>query len=346
MIAARVAIVAATLAALATAAAAQDAGVAPPPDAGPIVVDGPELLGIARPQASAAAAPSRVRLGDTFTLFIDVIFDEQVTVNLPSTLDLGDSFDEVKRTSGKDEVRTDGTRKRTYQIQLRPWELGELRLPPFQVGYTVGGQRSWVVTNAVPIEVIGQLGDVDDKTALLDDTPPVPIESRDWRWAMVAAAAAAVIVVAVIARRLRRRPLAPAMIVATTTAGGIERPRLSGPAERALAALDELDRAGTLVSAPRDGYDELVAILRRFVHDQFGVAIHDRTTDELLAALARTSISRSALVAARAWFARCDLVKYAAERPDAAHSRGDLDAGRALVIEAAGGAPRREGTAA
>ncbi len=314
-----------------------DGGVAPAPDAGPLVVDGPELLGIARPVASAAAAPSRVRLGDTFTLFIDVVFDDQVTVNLAATLDLGDAFDEVKRTS-TDQQRSDGTRKRSYQIQLRAWELGELRLPPFQVAYTVGGQRSWVVTNPVPIEVTGQLGDVDDKTAMLDDTPPVSLARRDWRWVMVAIAAVLVIAIALIARRLRRRrPLAPALIRAPTAGGRSARVRLGGPAERALAALDQLDRAGTLTREPRVGYDEMVTIMRTFVGEQFGVATLDRTSHELLVALGRTSIFRPALTAAGHWFGRCDLVKYAAQRPDAAGSGEDLASARAVIVGAAGG---------
>lgn len=320
------------------AAAAQDAGppadggTAPGVDAGPIIVDGPDLLGLARPQVSAAAAPSRVRLGDALTLFIEVVYDDKVTISLPSTLDLAPYFEETRRTSA-DETRTDGTRKRTYQVQLRAWELGDLRIPPIQVGYTAGGQQSWVVTNTVPVEVTGTLGDVDDKTQLLGDTPPVTLRSRDWRLPMIALAATVVGIIALVAWRLSRRKPTAAPAPMFVTAPVIPRARMSGPAQRALDALEALAQKGTLVRDPRVGYDELVGIMRTFAAEQYGVPIFDRTTDELLRSLARP-MSGSLHATTRRWFARCDLVKYAAERPLADGSERDLAGARDLIHEA------------
>lgn len=309
-------------------AAAQDAGV-PSPDAGPIVVDGPDLLGLARPQASAAAGPSRVRLGDTLTLFVEVVYDEKVTVNLPATLDLDPYFEEMRRTSS-DERRTDGTRKRTYQVQLRAWELGDLRIPPIQVGYTAGGQQSWVVTNTVPVEVVGSLSDVDDKTQLLGDTPPVNLKSRDWRGPIAAVAAVVVAIIALVAWRLLRKkqPLQPAVQFVAPVAF---KAKMTGPAERALAAIDALAAAGTCATDPRTGYDELVGIMRTFATEQYGVPILDRTTDELLRSLSRM-MPNDAHTLARRWFARCDLVKYAAERPERDRSDLDLAGGREVIL--------------
>jgi hypothetical protein len=314
-------------------AIAQDAGA---PDAGGIIVDGPDLMGLARPQASAAAAPSRVRLGDTLTLFIEVVYDEKVTVNLPATLDLDPYFEETRRSSA-DERRTDGTRKRTFQVQVRAWELGDLRIPPIQVGYTASGQQSWVVTNSVPVEVVGSLSDVDDKTALLGDTPPVSLRSRDWRGPIAGAAALVVLVIALVAwRLLRKKPtLAPAVAFVAPVAFKM---KMTGPAERALEAIDKLAAEGTCVSDPRIGYDELVGIMRTFASEQYGVPILDRTTDELMRSLTRM-MPKDAHTLARRWFARCDLVKYAAERP--ARDRSDYDLGGAReVVLATVGQPR------
>ena len=55
-------------------------------DAGPprIVIDGPTVLGIGKPQVSASASPTELRLGDKLTLFIEVVFDEHVTVSVPA----------------------------------------------------------------------------------------------------------------------------------------------------------------------------------------------------------------------------------------------------------------------
>lgn len=310
-----------------------DAGVAAPGvDGGPVVVDGPGLTDVPRPQASASASPSQLQLGETLTLFVEVVFDARVTVNLPSTLDLAPAFDELRRSS-KDEVRRDGTVKRIYQLELRAWELGELQLPPIQIGYWVGADRSWVVTNPVPLRILGLLGNVDDKTALIGDTPPVPLRRRDWRWALAAGVALAVIAVGLLAWRLRKRkprPVTEAAVVAPVRA----RVRLTGAAERALAALTALERDGALGREPRAGYEQLVAILRRFWHEQFAVGIRDRTSAELVRALAKTSMPAAAREASATWLDRCDLVKYAAATPDLAARAADLAGARELVYAA------------
>ena len=89
-------------------------------DAGPprIVIDGPTVLGIGKPQVSASASPTELRLGDKLTLFIEVVYDDNVAISVPAGLDLAPAFDELKRSSVESR-RSDGTRKRTYQIQLQ-----------------------------------------------------------------------------------------------------------------------------------------------------------------------------------------------------------------------------------
>jgi hypothetical protein len=261
------------------------------------------------------------------------VFDQRVTVNLPSTLDLGDSFDELRRSS-RDEARTDGTRKRVYQLELRVWELGELQLPPIQVGYESGGDRSWVVTNPVPLRVLGMLGDVDDKTVMVGDTPPVPLRRRDWRWVIAAAVALTVMVMGFVIWRFRRRT--PKLVATRAAAMPVRaaRVRLSGAAERALAALTALEKAGTLGSESRAGYEQMVAILRRFWHEQFAVGIRDRTSAELMRVLGRTSMPGAARAASARWLERCDLVKFAKAEPDEAERGADLATARELVYAA------------
>ncbi len=321
-------------------AVAQDAGLAPtapPPqvDAGPIIVDGPDLLGLARPQVTAAASPSQLRLGDTLNLFIEVVYDEKVTVSLPATLDLAPTFEEVRRTSS-DERRTDGTRKRTYQVAMRAWELGDLRIPPIQVGYTAGGQQSWVVTNTVPVQVLGSYADVDDKTQLNPDTAPVNLRRRDYRLPLLGLGLITIAILAFVFWRLGRRKKPTYTPVVLAPAPVVVKARLTGPAERALAALDALEQKGTLVSEPREGYEELVGIMRTFASEQYGVPILDRTSDELLRSL-KDRMAQPVWVKSRRWFARCDLVKYAAERPAADGSKRDIAGAREVIMGVASG---------
>jgi hypothetical protein len=315
-----------------------DAGVAAgvDVDAGPVNVDGPSLVDIGRPQASAYASPSQLQLGETLTLYVEVVYDAQVTVNIPSTLDLAPAFDELRRTS-HDELRTDGTRKRVYELELRAWELGDLTLPPIQVGYAAGGERSWVVTNAVPLRVLGLLGDVDDKTALAGDTPPVSLRRRDWRWVIVAAAVLAVIIIGVVAWRLRKRKKPDvATVMVPGPARTVRAVRLTGPAERALAALAALEKDGVLASEPRAGYERMVGIMRTFWHEQFRVGIRDRTSAELMRAVGKAGMNRPAVEASARWLEGCDLVKYAKVEPRSEESAGDLERARGLVYAAVG----------
>ncbi|MEZ4400049.1 MAG: hypothetical protein R3B06_08520 [Kofleriaceae bacterium] len=342
-------------------------------DAGPprIIIDGPTLLGMAKPQVSASASPTELRLGEKLTLFVEVVFDANVTVAVPAGLDLAPAFDELKRST-VDEQRTDGTRKRTYQIQLQVWELGDLRLPPIQVTYSVGGDSSWVVTNEVPLRVVGSIDAIDAPDALLGATPPVPVKRRDWRWVIVAGAAGAVLVGALawwLVRRRRRRVVVlvkratptgdPGLAPGATEPGAAPEPtgrveavapppprrvvvppavrqRLGGAAQRALAALDALEARGTLATDHVAGYREMVAITRTFFLEQFALPSRHRTSRELIEALRGTGLVAAARDDAAAWFAAADLVKFAAA-PDGDGGVGALGRARALIVHAASG---------
>ncbi len=362
---------------------ALDGGVAGPADggatgdAGPprIVIDGPTVLGIGKPQVSASASPTELRLGDKLTLFIEVVFDEHVTVSVPAGLDLAPAFDELKR-SAVDERRSDGTRKRTYQIQLQAWELGDVRLPPVQVTYSVGGDSSWVVTNEVPLRIVGSIDSIDDPNAFLGATPPVPLRRRAWLWLSLAIG---VVVLAVIggttwllSRRRRRaraaaRPIevvtdgleplvAPADAAAAPAAAPamrapakppaqraawIDLTRLTDAARKALAALDALERAGTLADDQVAGYRAMAGIVRTYLLEEFALPSRHRTTRELMKALAPTPIVPAGLASAERWLAAADLVKFAAA-VDPDHGAAALTDARSLIatIAAARGGAR------
>lgn len=377
------ALVAAVVLALAAPATAQpdldagvgvgDAGVTG--DAGParIIIDGPTLLGIGKPQVSASAAPTELRLGDKLTLFVEVVFDEHVTVSVPAGLDLAPAFDELKRSS-VDERRSDGTRKRTYQIQLQAWELGDVTLPPIQVTYSVGGDSSWVVTNEVPLRIVGSIDAIDDPNALLPETPPLPLVRRNWLWVYLGAALATIAVVALVAwvvarRRRRRQPLRPARVLADDAALPVAEavptdaavapaalkaadaapPRppvvrwlatgpLTDAARRALAALDALERAGTLRTDQPAGYRTMVGIVRTYLLAEFALPSHHRTSGELVAALRRAPIAAAGLDGVAAWLRAADLVKFAAA-VDADDGAAALAEARRLIVAIAGARP-------
>lgn len=347
-------------------------------DAGPprIVIDGPTLLGIGKPQVSASASPTEMRLGDKFTLFVEVLFDENVTVSIPAGLDLAPAFDELKRSS-VDERRSDGTRKRVYQIQLQAWELGDVRLPPVQVAYTVGGDSSWVVTNEVPLRIVGSIDAIDDPNALLGATPPVPLHRRDWRViaAIIVGVAAVVgLIVWLLVRRYlrnRRRRVAPrqdepmldslaslptevpgesvAAAVPTTRAvvkapvmraAWIDLRVVGDAARRALEALDRLEQSDALRTDQLVGYRTMVGAVRTFLLEQFALPSRHRTSRELVTALGKTSIGADERAGVDAWLASADLVKFA-NAVDPADGADALARARQLIVAIDRGAQGR-----
>ncbi|HET9620126.1 MAG TPA: BatD family protein [Kofleriaceae bacterium] len=286
----------------------------------------------AAPTVSAAASPTIVPLGGHFTLFVTVTFGPGVVVNLREPLGLGPAF-EVRRQESEDRVAADGRTVREWQLDVMPWQVGDLELPPIAVTFTFAGQAAQIQSNAVPLKVVGALGEVaDDPRTMRGLAAPAAIIVRDWLWIWVGAALAAAAAVVVIAlwlagRIRRRRRLYPVGYA------GPRVPRADMTADRALAQLLAIQRAGVL---DRDGerklgYAQLVDVVRTYLGARFAIAVRDLTSSELLARLAAAAPSAE-LAQITAWLAGCDLVKYGAARASAAEAGAALDGARALIV--------------
>ena len=294
----------------------------------PVDVDAPDV--------SAAAAPSAIKLGSRFTLFVTATFGPGVEVNLREPMDLGEAFEITKKLS-TDSARADGRRQREWQIEVYAWELGDLQVPPVAVTFTVAGRAGQVETNTVPIKVSGVLGDADDPKLLRDYAPPVELTQRTWLWHLLhdplwlGIAAGAVVALIMIVRRLRRRTrLVPVRV------GGLgvgTRRRSDMTSERALDQLLAIERSGVLArDADRKlGYAEMADVIRDYVGGRYRIDVaSELTSAELLHQLARRASERDATLA-RNWLERCDLVKYGGQRATTSDAIAVLEAARTLV---------------
>jgi len=130
---------------------------------------------------------------------------------------------------------------------------------------------------------------------------PVPDAFSPTPW-IVGIAALAVAAALLIWRRKRRR-----------------RRRDPGPVDRALGALEELDRERNAVEAASLA-DRAADVVRRFIAEKFGIAAPQRTTEEFLHAIsndpASTPGAHSALL--RGFLKSCDMAKFAGADFDAA----------------------------
>jgi hypothetical protein len=331
-----VAVVVAMTAGWLATAAAQPAG------SGAAPVRPPLELGA--PQVAAAASPTALSLGTTFSLFVTASYNDGVEVNLREPTELGAAF-EVRRRSVKDSVRADGAHVREWQLEVIAWELGDLVVPPIAVTFTFGGHVGQVQTNTVPIHVDGMLGDViDDPKLMRGLEPPRALTQRDWFWVYVAAAAGAAVggVTALVWSQRRRR-----RHVELLGDSGIRMRDLDTPSARALARLAAIERSGVLSrdADRKHGYDQMVDVIRDYLGARYRVVTRDLTSAELSRKLA-TATSDDERACIDAWFGRCDVVRYGGLRPDAAAARRTLDDARGVVATTTPHAVAAEGEAA
>ena len=283
------------------------------------------------PDVNAAASPSVVSLGTHFTLFITATFGAGVEVNLREPVDLGAAF-EVRRKLSEDRSSRDGRTTREWQIDVTPWELGELQIAPIAVTFTSQGHAGQVQTNPVPMKIIGVLGDlVDDPKALRGLAPPAGLWTRDWFWIWCATAAGAAIgvVIAALWLRTRRRRRTRQLV-----GGAIARPpRIDMTSERALERLLAIEQSGVLArdGERKLGYAAIVDVIRAYLGARYRIAVHDQTSSELVRRLAAVAPNDDvALVTA--WLDACDLVKYGGHRATFAEASKALVEARALII--------------
>jgi hypothetical protein len=321
----------AILLALTATALADGSGSAGSASGSAIVIPLPPELG--EPEVSAAASPTDIKLGDRFTLFITATYGAGIEVNLPATVDLGDAF-EVKRTSSEDRVRPDGKHVREWQLDVIAWDLGELRVPPVPVTFTLGGAGGQLLTNSVPLRVTGVLGEADDPKLMRADAPPVMLKSRDWLWLWVGGGIAVVVGVSVVTfvvlRRRRRRRV-------RTLVGGLAPAmprRIDMTSERALERLLAIEQSGVLEcdDERKRGYADMVEVIRDYLGARYRFATAELTTSELLRGLGkRAPAPDCALV--ETWLGKCDLVKYGGLRATAGQAGQALADAREVVVE-------------
>jgi hypothetical protein len=283
------------------------------------------------PEVNAAASPTVVSLGAHFTLFVTATFGPGVEVNLREPLDLGPVF-EIRRRLSEDHRGADGRITREWQLDVTPWELGDLRVAPIAVTFTAFGRVGQVETNAVPLKIVGVLGDAADDPAMMRGLAvPAGLTRRDWFWIWLATAAGAAVGVAIAAVWLHRRRSRRTLRL---VGGAIARPpRIDMTGERALERLLAIERSGVLDrdAERKAGYAEMVDVIREYLAARYRIATHDLTSSELLGELGRVAAPDEVELTA-GWLDGCDLVKYGGWRASPAEAGKALDDARAVIV--------------
>jgi hypothetical protein len=257
------------------------------------------------PAVTAAPSSQQVGLGQVFYLFVRVVHQPDMQVNLPATLPLGPAFEESQRTDSTRQ-NPDGTITREFEIALQAFEVGDLLIPPIPVTYAAQGRAQEVMTQAVPLEISGPVG--DGEAELRDISGPVGIERPDLTLLYVAAAfggalvfLALLLIIRRVWRRRRRRVLARLPEALQRSAH-----------EEALARLDEVEGSGALDDEDRKpAYLAMSEILRAYLGRRFGFPALDLTTEEIRRVLGARPDGVAIADPVCDWLEQNDLVKFA-----------------------------------
>ena len=275
------------------------------------------------PDVSTAIDTATISVGDPVTVTVRVRHAPDATVEWPEAIELG-AFELLDRRDA-DPIPDDDAAMVQSGVELRvtAFELGDLALPSFDVEVvSASGARVTLATEAAAIAVVS-VGR-DEGGALRDIKAPLDIPFGvvtllPWLIGLLVLVAAGYWLY----RRYRRRA----------------QPQVETPAapprpahEVAYESLAALEASALLELGEIKTYHIRVSdIVRVYAENRFGIDAMEMTTSDVLSRL-RDQVVTSAIVADfRQVLDRCDLVKFAKFRPDAAGCRDLVPLSRRLV---------------
>ncbi|MBI5548028.1 MAG: hypothetical protein HY901_29460 [Deltaproteobacteria bacterium] len=270
----------------------------------------------AAPRAvSAVVSPDQVRLGESFTLTIEVRDSSEVRYELPPDLSLGKEFDLVRITPTR--ATKDGETVTRFVIEALLFELGEKPLGSLVLS-AAGPQGLRRLTIQAPTVTGTGVLPEDQEAELHDILPPVEVLVPRYTalW-IIAGTILATLTLLLLWRWLKGRPkrVPVAPIVPRAPAH-----------ERALARLEELQREDLPGQGRAKEFHFLLSeILRDYLGERFGFLALDMTTEELLATLTRTATPGLVYSRFEAWCSEGDLVKYAKLQPTPASCKQAIE---------------------
>ena len=261
--------------------------------------------------ATAGDSARLVVRADTTTVSVGDPVDIAVRLRLPAGVTLVDHVPRMRDTlpEGVRVLRTDtlvaGDGGWVGGMRIVSFRPDTQTVPPLVVAYrTADGATDSVVGPAVSIFVRPML---PDGNATLRDIKEIETPAVPWRaivWGAVVCVVALVAGGGVVAARRRR------LRAATEAAARAARERPPGPYELALARLAQLERGGGDIARH---YAETADVVRRYLEETHGVPALERTTPEVVAAVAGLNGTAPVL---GALLRDADLVKFARVRPD------------------------------
>ena len=275
----------------------------------------------AAPAVSAALEPARIAVGDRARLAVEVEHDAGASVAWPAPETLG-PFEVLERRI--DEPRVEGERAVSRAVfVLTAFELGELEVPAVEIDVlgADGGTRTVAAgPRALTVASVG----LDEGGGIRAIKGPLDLPLDV---AALLPWLAGVVLLAGIAYWWWRRRRGRAPEDAPAPAAPPRPPHeLAYEAFRALEA-ERLPDRGEIKAFHVRASD----VVRVYVGGRFGVDAPEMTTGEVLDGLRVRGVDEEVLDDFRRLLERCDLVKFARDRPALERCREVLPLGRSLV---------------
>lgn len=273
------------------------------------------------PGVTAAIQPAQIAVGDRARLTIRVEHDPGASVVWPEPDALG-PFEVLERRI-EDALAEDGRGVSSAEFSLTAFELGELELPAVEIE-VLGGDGSTATLGTDPMAVtvtsVGrdEGGDIRAIKGPLD-IPRNLLLLLPWLAGFLLLAGLA----AWLWRRYRARSTDGPVVPAVPPRPAHE---IAYEAFRALEA-ERLPESGEIKTFHIRASD----IVRAYVEGRFGVQALEMTTGEVLDGLRGHEVEAEVGADLRRLLERCDLVKFARDRPSLERCREVIPLGRSLV---------------
>ncbi len=270
-------------------------------------------------EVQATVASDSVKIGEPFAFTIAVTgIADGARIVFPELPDTGNVTALAPPQLPADQPA--GSQMARYQ--LAAWRMGDLVLPATELVVVRNGAELTSPLPDVTVHVTSVLP-VDAEADTLAWQPPADVVGENWSWReklIGAGLALAVLLLALsyVRRQIVSHPVPP--------------PPAKTPAERALAAFEQLASSGLLEAGELKAfYSALSHVLRQFLaesDDNWGL---DRTTNEIVRAVGRDGVAEQAKIELEILLVEADIVKFARRRPSRIRASRAIEAARDWV---------------
>jgi hypothetical protein len=248
---------------------------------------------------------STIHIGDVITYSVIVTHDPTIKLEMPSlAANLG--MFEIRDYKVLEPVEKNGEVVSQTDYLISTFEIGEMEIPPLQIGYTVEGDSTKHHLKSEPINIVVESLNPDEAGDIRDIKSPIYLP-RDYRklilWSSLGLLLAGLGIFAFyyIKRRREGKSILPS------------RTKPPRPAhEVALEALEKLVQSDMLESGQvKNYYVEISDIIRTYIEGRYSIVALEMTTTQLLEKVRQEQIDSEIVVLLNEFLDSCDIVKFA-----------------------------------